>query len=273
VVGILTGVESGLLYTALSVFGGASVVGVRVVTGRRKGRGLRSMLAVGMVVLTLFLLASSVRSGHLPFLYRYEMLLLAAWLLGLGTWIVSRRTHLPILGAVAAPTLALLTLFGLLLVPSTGNTDGGRGIGLIAHIVLAVLGFAGFTVSAGVGVLYLRQIHVLKRNPTAAVARGMPSLERLDGLNFFAAAFGFPFLALSLLAGWLFTDPTQRWWTDPTVLTSLGGLFVYVLLFGARGFLGWHGRRIAWLSVLGFVVAVVGFVVASYCTSEGIIHR
>lgn len=268
----LSAVESGLLYTALCVYGGASVVGMRVVSGRRRGRALVPMLWMGAAVLTAFLAAAAFRRGGLPILYRHEVLLVAAWALGLGASYVSRRLRLPALAAVAAPTLMLLTFFALLLVPAGSGDRTAVGVGIASHIILAILGFAGFSVSAGVGALYLWQIRLLKRDPTAAVARRMPALEKLDRLNFVAAAAGFPCLALSLLAGWLFLGEDVRWWVDPTFLTSLGGLLVYTLLFTARGFLGWYGRRIAWLSVIGFCVAVGGYVIAAFCTSETQVH-
>ena len=267
----VSAVESGLLYTALCVYGGASVVGLRVVTGSRRGGALRPMLWVGVVVLTAFLAAAAFRRGDLPILYRHEVLLVAAWALGLGSAYMSRRLNLVVLAAVAAPTLALLTLFALLLVPSESGARSASGVGVASHIILAILGFAGFSVSAGVGALYLWQIRLLKRAPTAAVSGRMPALEKLDRLNFVAAAVGFPCLALGLLAGWLFLGE-GRWWVDPTFLTSLGGLLVYTLLFTARGFLGWYGRRIAWLSVIGFCVAVGGYVVAAFCTSGSTTH-
>ncbi len=275
---ILTPVESGLIYTALGAFVGASVVGLRVVAGDRRSRSLRSMVAVGVLALTGLLLAVAFREGYVPLQQRYEALVAAAWGLGVGALYIGRRGGLPMLGAVAAPTLALLTFFALLLVPESGDPASGAAAGKIAHIVLASLGFAGFSISAGVGLLYLRQIRLLKRAPSAALGGGgMPALERLDRINFLSAAFGFPCLALSLLAGRLFLASMARagvtWWLDPTVLVAAGGLAVYTVLFFARGFLGWRGRRIAWLSVVGFVVAVGGFVVAAFCTSEGVLHR
>jgi len=274
---ILSPVESGLIYVALGAFCSATAVGMRVVAGRRRGRALRPMLAVGVASLTGLLLAIGVREGHFPAQRRYELLIAAAWGLGLGALAVNRRNRMPMLAAVAAPTIALLTFFGLLLVPEEGGEATTSTAGKVAHIVLASLGFAGFSVSAGVGLLYLRQIRLLKRNPSAAIGGAMPSLKKLDRVNFLAAAFGFPCLALSLVAGWLFlggqAEPGVDWWLDPTVLVATGGLAVYTVLFVARGFLGWYGRRIAWLSVVGFVIAVGGFVVAAFCTSEGILHR
>jgi len=271
----LTPLESGLIYAALMAFGGATFVGFRVVAGDRRGGSLRSLLAVGTVALSVLLAAVAIRERHVPIEQRYEALLAAAWALGVGALWTLRKGGLPMLAAVAAPTLALLTFFALLLVPQSGGGAVGAAAGKVAHIVLASLGFAGFSISAGVGLLYLRQIRLMKRAPSAALgSRSMPSLEKLDRVNFLAAAFGFPCLALSLLAGRLFLAKFARegvtWWLDPTVLVATAGLAVYTVLFVARGFLGWHGRRIAWLSVVGFVVAVGGFVIASYCTAKGL---
>ncbi len=274
---ILTPVESGLIYTGFLAFAGGSFVGLRVARGDRRSRPLRTMLAVGVAALGGLLVAVAIRGGYVPLQQRYEALVVSAFGLGAGALWIGRRGGMPMLAAVAAPTLALLTLFALLLVPEADGTGSGVVAGRIAHIALASLGFAGFSVSAGVGLLYLRQIRLLKRSPSAALGRGaMPSLEKLDRLNVVSAAFGFPCLALSLLAGKLFlgrlAPPGVTWWLDPTVLVAVAGLLVYTVLFLARGFLGWHGRRIAWLSVAGFVIAVGGFVVAAACTSERVLH-
>ena len=75
----LSGIESGLLYIALAVFGGASVVGFRVVMGRRKGRALRTMLGVGTIALGGLLIALTVRRGEPPIGHRYEILVVSAW--------------------------------------------------------------------------------------------------------------------------------------------------------------------------------------------------
>jgi ABC-type transport system involved in cytochrome c biogenesis permease subunit len=273
---ILDPLESGLLYLALGAFGSASFLGLRVVGGDRRSRSLQPMLLAGTIALTGLLLLLAVREGQVPIRQRHEALVASAWALGVGSLWVGRKGGLPMLFPVAAPTLSLLTFFAVLLVPAeAGGAPSGGAAGKVAHIVLASLGFAGFSVSAGVGLLYLRPIRLLKRSPSAALGDGgMPALERLDRVNFLAAAFGFPCLALSLLAGRLFLKRFARadvtWWLDPTVLVASGGLAVYTVLFVARGFLGWHGRRIALLSVVGFVVAVGGFVVAAFCTAEGI---
>ncbi|MHC4957853.1 MAG: cytochrome c biogenesis protein CcsA [Planctomycetota bacterium] len=270
----LSGFESGLLYVAVTVFVGATVVGFGVLRGERRGKPLVTMTAVGAGALTVLVIVMAVRQGSLLLAQRHETLLVAAWLLALGAFVVTRREKTIVVGAIAAPAIGLLTLFALLLAPSASGTPVDPKIGKIIHISLAILGISAFAFAAGVGVLYLWQIRVLKSDPSAAVARRGTPLEVLDRVNFAAAAIGFPLLAMSTLGGWLFLsrelDP--GWWLDPTVLATLSGMAVYVVLFSARAFLGWYGRRIAWLTLFGFLVISVGYVVASFCTSDKVIH-
>ncbi len=272
----LTGAESGLLMTALGVFGGASLAGLRVVRGTGKGRGVRTMFLVGALALSALLLVLLVRDGQLPLLRRSGILMLSAWVLALTGWLAARHLHAPVVLAVAAPTVTLLLFFSLLL---TRGPAGGAApvlrLGQLAHIVLALFGFAALTFGAGVAAYYLWQIRMVKRDPRAAVARALPPLEMLDRAHLLTVAFGISFFGLSVLSGWLFVaargDP-GRWWLDPTVLATTCGLAVYLLLFLARAFLGWHGRRLAWLTLTGFLVLVVGFVVAAFCTSAAVMH-
>ncbi len=270
----LSGIESGLLYIALAVFGGAAMVGFGVVAGRRRGHSLKTMLTVGAIALTALLVVRTARLGKFPIGQKYEILVVAAWALALMAQVVERRLQLRVLSAVAAPTLALLLFFAVLLVPTAGTGPVDVRIGKITHILLALLGFSAFAFAAGVAVLYLWEISVLKSNPQAALSRRLPPLEVLDHLNFVAVAFGFPFLALSVLGGWIFLARSidAGWWLDPTVLATLTGLLVYLVLFGTRALLGWRGRRIAWLTVIGFGVIILGFVVGAYCTSDSVIH-
>jgi len=273
----LTGLEQGLLYTASGIFVAATMVAVRVVSGQREVRTLRPMIVAGTVVLTCLLLILAIRQRGIPVTTRAEVLFVAAWCLAIGAGLVDRRASNPILGVVTAPTMAILLAFSVLLtLRSVAIETESMHPGVILHILLAILGLAALTFAAGTGAYYLWQIRELKRRPALALSYRVPPLEVLDRLNFGSVAFGFPFLALSVLGVWLFSaragNVSEAWLRDPTVLVTLGGLLVYVALFAARGLLGWRGRRIAWLTVAGFVIIVVGLVIASFCTSGGVMH-
>lgn len=274
---ILSGLESGLMYSALSIFVGATAVGIRTLRGQRRGRVMRPMVLVGSVALAVLLVAISYGEGwRLPITLRYEILLVAALGLALGVWLLDRRLDQPVLLAVISPTIALLLFFAVLLVPRPGAARPELAIGKFVHIGLALVGLAALTFAAGVALFYLRQIRQLKRDPKRALSIQLLPLEVLDGLNFGAVAIGFPALALGALGGWLFVVRGEAakgdWWLDPTVIATMTGLLIYGLLLIARTFFGWYGRRIAWLTVAGFVLLVLGFVVAAFCTSPNVMH-
>jgi len=273
----LTGFEQGLLYTALGIYAAATLVAAGVVAGKRPGLRLPKMLVVGCAVLTALIAATWIRTGRPPLLHREEILVFAGWCIAVATTLLQRKLRHPILLLVGAPTVMLLCLFGLLLtLRPEGDRPDALHPGVLVHILIAVLGLSAFTFAAGVGAYYLWQIRQLKRHPSGALGGKMPPLELLDRLNFGAAAIGFPLLAMSVVGAWIFSarakGDASALLRDPTVLVTLGGLVVYILLFGARGVLGWRGRRIAWLSVLGFVFIVVGLVVAAFCTSPQTFH-
>ena len=105
---LMTAFEGGLLYASLGAFGGATIVGLRVLGGSRRGRALRPVLAVGLTFLSLFLIISWIRQGEVPVAQRHEVLLVAAWGIGLGAWYMSRRTKQEILAAVTSSGLSLV---------------------------------------------------------------------------------------------------------------------------------------------------------------------
>ena len=273
---ILSGPESGLIYIALSLFVGASIVGVRTVRGQRRGRAMRPMISVGALALSVLLLLISLREGRMPLLERYEILLAAAWVLAVGVWVLDRQRDQPVLIAVTAPTIALLVVFALLLVPGTEAPSRNAAIGTFVHIGLALVGLAALTFAAGVAFFYLRQIRIMKRDPRHALTLKLPPLQILDRLNFRAILVGFPALALGALGGWVFVAYGKGGegspWLDPTIIATMTGLAVYTLLLFTRTFLGWYGRRIAWMTLAGFLLLVVGFVVAWFCMKAGGTH-
>jgi ABC-type uncharacterized transport system permease subunit len=267
-----------LLYVALGAFCGASVVAAQVARGRRKGSPLRSMLRAGAGALFFATVATAWHATDFPTSAKHHVLLLATTGLALVHWLLDRKSPQVLFRAVAAPSLALLCLFTLLLWPGDSAGAGSeRTFGLVLHVLLAVVGLIAFTFAASMGGLYLWQIRLLKTDPSAALTQSGPSLDTLDRINFRAVVIGFPFLALSVLGGWLFVAKQNlsfaEWAIDPTVIAALAGLLVYLALFFARGLLGWYGRRIAWLTVLGFLFVVVGSIVAGFCTSDSVMHQ
>ncbi len=51
---------------------------------------------------------------------------------------------------------------------------------------------------------------------------------------------------------------------DPKIFVAMLTWFVYSFALIARQIMGWHGRRAAWLSVLGFGIVLLNFLPINY---------
>jgi len=86
----------------------------------------------------------------------------------------------------------------------------------------------------------------------------LPQPKVLDELNYQLIMFGFLFLSAGIITGavWANSAWGRYWGWDPKETWSLITWFVYATLLHARMMRGWHGRRIAYLSILGFMAVL-----------------
>ena len=126
------------------------------------------------------------------------------------------------------------------------------------HMICSLLSYAAFLVAFITGVLFLLQERQLKRKTIGVLCHRLPSLEALDRLNFLAIGVGFALLSLGLLAGFvelrLFIG--QWWVADPKVYLAVVLWMVYLAVWFMRLRSTLRGRRIAFLSIIGFTLVV-----------------
>ncbi len=198
--------------------------------------------------------------GHAPLSNLYESLTFFAWVITLLYLVIERKLENKILGAVAMP-LAFLALAYASLGPNISERiqpliPALKSNWLIAHVITCFISYAAFAIAFGVGVIYLLR-QKAANNPGRMLAR-LPSLDILDELNHQLVLFGFLFLTAGIITGsvWANSAWGRYWGWDPKETWSLITWFVYAALLHARLMRGWHGRRIALMSVIGFVAVL-----------------
>ena len=154
--GWLTGEK--FLYLALIGYLGASVLYVLSAALRQPGimAGAIALTRGGFLLHTCAIAVRWATSGHAPLSNIYEMVLIFSWGVVALQEIAERKFELPFLGAITIPIAALsLILMQVLpgeirpLVPALQSTW------LQIHVTLAMLSYAGFTLSFAVALLYL----------------------------------------------------------------------------------------------------------------------
>ena len=128
-------------------------------------------------------------------------------------------------------------------------------------MVLVLLAYTALTVSFLYAVLYLVLARQLGRRQFGLLFRRLPSLDVLERMSVGAVELGVPLLFLSLSLGhlWMYSladrvDPLlaarlSPW--DPKILISWVILLGYTAGLAGYRFLGWRGRRMNMLAVIG----------------------
>jgi ABC-type uncharacterized transport system permease subunit len=184
---------------------------------------------------------------------------LMVWLATGAYLLLQRFYHLPTVGAFVTPLLVAL------LVPSLFGTPGHpelppaavRTPTLTVHVLSAGLGVALFAIACAGAVMYLLQEREVKGKKFGALFSRLPSLDSLDRLVQRLVRAGFVVYTVALVAGTLTASAVWKsaWSWDLQQIVSTAVWLLYGALVQLRHS-GWHGRRYAVLTVVGFVLVL-----------------
>ncbi|MBW1926905.1 MAG: c-type cytochrome biogenesis protein CcsB [Deltaproteobacteria bacterium] len=218
--------------------------------------------AGGLVIQTTGIILRWVESyklgyGHAPLSNLYESLVFFAWMTVLVYLVMEWRVKRRVIGAFATPFASLAMAYASFspeiedeiqpLIPALKSNW------LIAHVVTCFLGYASFAVACGLGIMYLFKNR--SSGDSTGIMGIIPDCKVLDELMHQTIIFGFLWLTLGIITGAVWAnDAWGTYWSwDPKETWSLITWFVYATALHARFVRGWAGRRIAYLSIIGFV--------------------
>lgn len=186
-------------------------------------------------------------------------LALMVWLAAGAYLILLRFYHLPTLGAFITPFIVVTLLPALFGTPGHPELppETLRHPTVTLHIVSAVLGVALFGIAFGVAIMYLLQDRAVKEKKFGAMYLRLPSLDSLDRMVQRLVRAGFVVYTIALVAGTITATAVWKsawsWDLQQIVSTTIW------LLYGAMVQLrhsGWHGRRYAVLTLVGFTLVL-----------------
>jgi HemX protein len=184
---------------------------------------------------------------------------LLAWLLAGAYLLLQRFFHVPTVGAFVTPLILLGMLPLLFGVPGRSDVapETVRNPSVTIHVISAILGVALFAMAAGVALMYLLQEREVKGKRFGALFSRLPPLEALDRLNQRLVRAGFLVFTVALIAGSLVAKGVWKsfWQWDPQQVISLLVWLLYGTMVQMRH-TGWHGRRYALLTLVGFAVVI-----------------
>ncbi len=209
--------------------------------------------------------------GRIPLANFFESLIFFAWTIVLLYLIVEWRTKSRTLGTFIIPFATIAMAFASFspniddriqpLIPALQSNW------LTIHVVTCFLGYAGFTLSCAMGIIYFLKSFAEKRGRgDSGFYRFLPSLEMTDEMNYQGAVFGFVFLTLGIMTGsvWAYSAWGSYWSWDPKETWSLISWLIYALLIHARYVRGWRGKRLAIIALVGFAAVLFTYLGVNY---------
>jgi len=197
--------------------------------------------------------------GHAPFANMYESLVFFSWTVAILYIFVELKYKESIIGVFASPLVFLAIAYASLspdisskitpLIPALKSNW------LIAHVIACFLGYAGFAVAFGFSIMYF----VKPENPeTKSIFAKLPSWDIIDELTYQMVVFGFLFLTIGIITGavWANSAWGKYWSWDPKETWSLITWFIYAIFMHLRMMKGWQGKKLALVSITGFMAVV-----------------
>jgi ABC-type uncharacterized transport system permease subunit len=242
-------VVEALFWPALLGYGEAALAYATVRTSRAATWGVR----LGWLAQTALLVVQVERADAFPWWSWAGSLNLFVWLV-VGAYLIwGCRPRYRLLGLAVMPLAAILFVVARIgggTHAGAHSTDGNLFLALHVGSVLAA--FAGFTLAAGLAVVYLWQERRLKRRAADILRLRLPPLAALERLTSRTIAVSLPLLTLGLVAG-IVRQRDRGGSVDALEVLTVLTWVVY------GGFLALRptGRRAAYLAVCGFALVIV----------------
>jgi cytochrome c-type biogenesis protein CcsB len=206
--------------------------------------------------------------GHAPLSNMYESLVFFALTIGVIYLFIEKRYQSPLVGVFATP-IACLAMAYASMSPNISDriqplVPALKSNWLIAHVFTCFFGYAAFAIAFGVSIMYL--LKKRERSDGKGLLAYLPQLNILDDMTHRMVLFGFLFLSVGIITGavWANSAWGSYWSWDPKETWSLITWFVYATLLHARLIRGWYGKKIAYLSIIGFVAMLFTYFGVNY---------
>jgi cytochrome c-type biogenesis protein CcsB len=232
-------------------------------------RSVFMQLALGMVATafachTILLIWIGFQRGHFPITNLPESLCVFAWCISLAFIVANLRYRIYALGAFILPLVSVLMVISQLIWEKNRSIPKGLRSGWVYfHSSVAFIAYAAFFLTFIAGVLYLVQEKELKEKNFRFLYFHLPSLQVCEELLRRSLFVGFASMSLTIISGAFWAQQVWgRFWSwDPKQTAALITWIIYFILINYHLSAKWHGRRAAYISILGFASTLCTFAI------------
>jgi HemX protein len=213
------------------------------------------VMLLGFALQTGFLQVRGQVVGRCPLTNLFEVLFFVCWAIVLLYFVIGGTYRLSLLGTFTAPLVFVLQTIALLL-PSAHQPavhKPSNGFWAELHAAVSLVAYGAFALACVAGVMYLVQERLLKRHKLNTIYQNLPPIHDLAVAMQRVMIAGLALLTVGLIAGFLAGSATDH---RAAIAWAFGVWLLYSTLLILRWTHRFSARRIAWLSVAAFMIAL-----------------
>lgn len=222
---------------------------------------------IGFVGQSAFLYLRGQQVGRCPLTSLFEVFVFLSWALVLFYLLIGPTYRLSLLGLFTSPLVFSLQVVALLLL-----RDAPKRLAeppnpwMELHAAISVVAYGAFALAGVAGVMYLVQERQLKTHHIHSIFYHLPPIRDLAVANSRLILTGVALLAVGIGAGFM----VGNWQSHASkVAWSVGVWVIYGAIIGLSKGHQLSPRRVAWLSVAAFSVALFTLTGISFITEPG----
>jgi len=227
----------------------------------------RLFLFLTLVFHTFYLIIRTIEFDHPPITNVFEIFTVLAYAIGFAYFILELITDIRGTGLFILIIAFLFQAISSVFIKDLIEVKEILRSNLLgAHVLNALLGYAGITISAIYGFLYLALYKEIKTNKFGLIFDRLPNLEILEKLSFSSAVIGFIALTIAMVIGiiWLPQAFPDFSYADPKlIVTSIVWLMYGIgIILKTTG--QWRGKKVVVLSIVGFVLSIFSTIITNF---------
>lgn len=226
----------------------------------------RIALFITLLFHLVYLFARMIEFDHPPITNKFEIFSILAFSIAFSYFVLELLTDIRGTGSfiiffsLVFQVVSSISIENNYIVPEILRN---RLLGL--HVISALLGYSGITISAVYGLLFLLLYKNLRSNRFGIIFNRLPSLEILEKLSFHSVVIGFVLLSAAIAIGiiWLPSAFPNFSYTDPKLITTAFVWFVYFVGIVSKFASKWYGKKIIVFSLIGFTLTMLSLILTS----------
>lgn len=167
-----------------------------------------------------------------------------------------------------AGILELVSTFNLTWEPETNELLTNPTFAI--HASLSIMGYTAMSLSALYAIMYMIQNYNIKKRQLGKLFTQLPALSYLEKMSIRSAFIGIILLGIGILLGHMEAKVLigEFWPKDIKVIATDIIWALYVIGYLAARLMKWHGKKMAYLSMAGYFILIVGGTLVVYLSES-----